>query len=1427
MYLNNAKFYESLSRRPKDRTEEDLSIIYNNLRKLDIFSCLNDAPLRVVCQTARLERHASHHVLFRKGQVATCWYILLSGSVYMNKQIYMPIGCFGKRNGMNLRRNSDCVLLQNSDIIVIDYPDVQRIPVHHSAAGSSTGQTVNQTVGYKQGSSSSTTFHKRLQSLNLPTDESDSSRNQLRPTALPRVPSPAPGSNPNVSTTSVTVGDSTSSKRPMAHYHEPTKWYISPQVPSSSSAIVQQRAASVGQQMLQMQLNDTRNHVNSSSSISITGHSGPIVVSSSGAVGIPPANSDDAGATTVKIRALSGNQASINSVARRLRARSTASSSTTEGDDFSGLPEAAVDSEDEDEEESCPSHDSYQELKDNVRECLEKEPSERNSDDISILMDFMQQMPALACLPLSIKRQLCLKMVFAVVSDTGTVILQHGEKIDSWSVVVNGAVEHIKPNGERIEYRLGDCFGAEPLPTAQYHEGEMRTLVDDCEFVLVEHSDYCTIMSTVHQHIEKESDGLTGEIVSETERRMVGNQVGLVLIKAKPEKLIQHLIDDIDANIDAQFMEVFLLMYRVFIPDPMTVMEKLFHWFNDSVLRDKVARILLLWVNNHFNDFEVNKELSNSLETFENQLEATSMYSQQALLNITCSVKSRPRTVILTRSNRDQELAFNILGGKEMNHGLFISYVEPGTVADKHGLRRGDEILEVNGQSCRHVTLAKALDILRESTHLSLTLKSNLMGFKEMLSYQEKLQQTVGVDVPDASLIDKSLLPPPNGSVGRFQKKNIFASNGRRSTLNVIPTAGGGNVIRPVGGNNSNSINTWSVSSNSSSSSHGSNAKSSMFEKLFGMLKGVNNSTDIPDGIEDSRSPHTLRTSRSNPDISGHLIKHGTQPSQGGHGPNVVVSGDGHVPAEQAIKIYRSDQSVRYLTIFPETTAKNVVQLALQEFGMNNDGASTDWSLCECTVTKEGVNKQRRLPDDMCNLAERIGLNSRFYLKNNNRSENLIPDELAPEILKEAKISLQNLNALFVATQLTLQDFAAFSAIEPTEYVDNLFQLDSKSGWTQLTEFEDLFNKEMWWVVTEICNEKNLSKRVKLIKKFIKIARHCRDLRNFNSMFAIISGLEKPAVRRLAHSWEKVSGKYLKMLSDVQQLMDPTRNMSKYRQHLAAVSMEPPVVPIYPILRKDLIFSHEANPTWNDKLVNFEKLRKIARIIRETIRLSSVPYDVDLLMEPGFSGDLTAATIRKATTAGGPGGKQTTTQSRKKLYEQTLMIRKVKTYLGGLQVIESELDLDRMSLECEPQATNSNLGASTVISQPRRRGPSPSPSSLSSHSNQSDQRNPSQQRFAPKFGVESPQAVQKMLSLVQTSRIKNHSVQRPHLPPGSTASKKSSISSSTAGTMATIGSSNGSHTGTTPQTMRRIPSFNSKGVDGNGHNEMGVDVGPN
>ena len=59
-------------------------------------------------------------------------------------------------------------------------------------------------------------------------------------------------------------------------------------------------------------------------------------------------------------------------------------------------------------------------------------------------------------------------------------------------------------------------------------------------------------------------------------------------------------------------------------------------------------------------------------------------------------------------------------------------------------------------------------------------------------------------------------------------------------------------------------------------------------------------------------------------------------------------------------------------------------------------------------------------------------------------------------------------------------------------------------------------------------------------------------------MFAITSGLDHGAVKRLKASWEKVPGKYLKSLSEMHTIMDPSMNFRKYRNLIsnARVSCE-------------------------------------------------------------------------------------------------------------------------------------------------------------------------------------------------------------------------------------------------------------------------------
>lgn len=133
-----------------------------------------------------------------------------------------------------------------------------------------------------------------------------------------------------------------------------------------------------------------------------------------------------------------------------------------------------------------------------------------------------------------------------------------------------------------------------------------------------------------------------------------------------------------------------------------------------------------------------------------------------------------------------------------------------------------------------------------------------------------------------------------------------------------------------------------------------------------------------------------------------------------------------------------------------------------------------------------------------------ISVFHRYYLKNNMETETLCSDEDAQELLRESQISLLQLSTVEVATQLSMRNFELFRNIEPTEYIDDLFKLKSKTSCANLKKFEEVINQETFWVASEILRETNQLKRMKIIKHFIKIALHCRECKNFNSMFAII-----------------------------------------------------------------------------------------------------------------------------------------------------------------------------------------------------------------------------------------------------------------------------------------------------------------------------------
>lgn len=559
--------------------------------------------------------------------------------------------------------------------------------------------------------------------------------------------------------------------------------------------------------------------------------------------------------------------------------------------------------------------------------------------------------------------------------------------------------------------------------------------------------------------------------------------------------------------------------------------------------------------------------------------------------------------------------------------------------------------MEINGQNFENISLSKAVEIIRNNTHLSLTVKTNIFVFKELLSRVVHEKKNGGPHIP------------------KIQEKK-----GNRFSIPDLP----GDMEFPTDHKCSRKMKANTVTG-------GRNRIRKMLEKTrFSILPpkpfsdgGLGQSQD--DSIVGTKQ---CRHSVAIMPIPGNLSSSSPDLFQ----PNSSVldfSNPADIP-DQVIRVFKADQQSCYIILSKDTTAKDVVAHTVNEFGL--PAAPETYSLCEVSVSPEGVIKQRRLPDQLSKLADRIQLNGRYYLKNNMETETLCSDEDAQDLLRESQISLLQLSTMEVAAQLSMRDFELFRNIESTEYVDDLFKLDSSSGSGNLKQFEEVINQETFWVATEILKEANALKRMKTIKHFIKIALHCRECKNFNSMFAIISGLNLAPVARLRSTWEKLPSKYEKLFSDLQDVFDPSRNMAKYRNILSSQSMQPPIIPLFPVVKKDLTFLHEGNDSSVDGLVNFEKLRMIAKEIRHVVRMTSANMDPALMFRQRSLSQ--GSTNSNMLDVQGGGHKKRVRRSSllnaKKLYEDAQMARKVKQYLSNLTVETDEEKHQIMSLQCEP-----------------------------------------------------------------------------------------------------------------------------------------------
>ncbi|PWA25340.1 hypothetical protein CCH79_00005163 [Gambusia affinis] len=258
-------------------------------------------------------------------------------------------------------------------------------------------------------------------------------------------------------------------------------------------------------------------------------------------------------------------------------------------------------------------------------------------------------------------------------------------------------------------------------------------------------------------------------------------------------------------------------------------------------------------------------------------------------------------------------------------------------------------------------------------------------------------------------------------------------------------------------------------------------------------------------------------------------------------------------------KVYCSDHTYTTIRIPVAATGKEVISAVSDKLGTTEE-------LLLVHLSSAG-EKQMLKPNDV-SVFSPLSINGRLFACPREQLGSLapLPDQEGPSAGSMSTFELMSSKDL--AYQMTMFDWELFSCVHEHELLYHTFGRHSFRRTTaNLDLFLRRFNQVQLWVVTEVCLCTQLSKRVQLLKKFIKIAAHCREFKNLNSFFAIIMGMSNPAVSRLSQTWEKLPSKFKKFYAEFESMMDPSRNHRSYR--LTVTKLEPPIIPFMPLLLKD------------------------------------------------------------------------------------------------------------------------------------------------------------------------------------------------------------------------------------------------------------------
>ncbi|XP_004048844.4 ral guanine nucleotide dissociation stimulator isoform X4 [Gorilla gorilla gorilla] len=234
-----------------------------------------------------------------------------------------------------------------------------------------------------------------------------------------------------------------------------------------------------------------------------------------------------------------------------------------------------------------------------------------------------------------------------------------------------------------------------------------------------------------------------------------------------------------------------------------------------------------------------------------------------------------------------------------------------------------------------------------------------------------------------------------------------------------------------------------------------------------------------------------------------------------------------------------------------------------------------------------------------------------------------------------------------VAEQFTLMDAELFKKVVPYHCLGSIWSQRDKKGKEHLaptiratvTQFNSVAN----CVITTCLGNRSTKApdRARVVEHWIEVARECRILKNFSSLYAILSALQSNSIHRLKKTWEDVSRDSFRIFQKLSEIFSDENNYSLSRELLikegtskfATLEMNPKraqkrpketgiiqgTVPYLGTFLTDLVMLDTAMKDYlYGRLINFEKRRKEFEVIAQIKLLQSACNNYSIAPDEQF-----------------------------------------------------------------------------------------------------------------------------------------------------------------------------------------------------------------